>query len=94
MHQFDCLLHSLPSRTPQAPCQHNFCLECFGKWAAKGNKACPTCRAKLPPGFMANPRINTALTIAIRMARQGDRPTKAEVRPPRTLNPITYIYCK
>lgn len=69
----------LCSRPVTAPCQHNFCLECFGKWIAKGNKACPTCRSKLPPAFMANPRINTALTIAIRMARQGDRPTKAEV---------------
>lgn len=65
----------------QAPCQHNFCLECLGKWTGKGNKACPTCRSKLPSTFMANPRINTALTIAIRIARQGNRPTKAEAGP-------------
>ena len=53
----------------QAPCQHNFCLACFGKWTAKGNKQCPTCRA-----FSTNPRINTALAVAIRMARLGERP--------------------
>lgn len=69
----------LCSRPVTAPCQHNFCLDCFGKWTAKGNIACPTCRSKLPTAFMSNPRINTALTIAIRIARQGDRPTKAEV---------------
>ena len=58
----------------QAPCQHNFCLACFGKWTSKGNKACPTCRKGLPTSFTANPRINTALAVAIRLARQGERP--------------------
>ena len=36
-----------------------------------GKKACPTCRAAFPPKFVANPRVNTALTFAIRMAKQG-----------------------
>lgn len=58
----------------QAPCQHNFCLACFGKWTAKGNKQCPTCRAGYPASFSTNPRINTALAVAIRMARLGERP--------------------
>lgn len=58
----------------QAPCQHNFCLACFGKWTAKGNKQCPTCRAAYPAAFANNPRINTALAVAIRMARLGERP--------------------
>lgn len=55
----------------QAPCQHNFCLACFKKWVAQGKKTCPTCRNSLPAKFAANPRINTALTTAIRMAKQG-----------------------
>ena len=55
----------------QAPCQHNFCLACFKKWVAQGKKTCPTCRNAIPAKFAANPRINTALTTAIRMAKQG-----------------------
>ena len=58
----------------QAPCQHNFCLGCFNKWVAQGKKSCPTCRSGLPAKFVANPRINTALAGAIRMAKLGDRP--------------------
>ncbi len=79
-------LASPPSRRAclcgsQAPCQHNFCLACFGKWTAKGNKQCPTCRANLPTGFAANPRINTALAVAIRLAKQGERPAaRAELQ--------------
>lgn len=61
-------------RPVTAPCQHNFCLACFGKWTAKGNKQCPTCRAAYPAAFANNPRINTALAVAIRMARLGERP--------------------
>ena len=57
----------------KAPCQHNFCLACFKKWVAQGKKTCPTCRNSFPAKFAANPRINTALTTAIRMAKQGVR---------------------
>jgi hypothetical protein len=55
----------------QAPCQHNFCLGCFNKWANNGKKTCPTCRHPFPAKFAANPRINTALAGAIRMAKMG-----------------------
>lgn len=30
---------------PQAPCQHNFCLNCFKRWLAQGKKSCPNCRS-------------------------------------------------
>ena len=55
----------------QAPCQHNFCLGCFNKWVNQGKKTCPTCRHPLPAKFASNPRINTALAGAIRMAKLG-----------------------
>ncbi|KAL0054420.1 hypothetical protein WJX82_008650 [Trebouxia sp. C0006] len=63
----------LCARPVTAPCQHNFCLACFKKWVAQGKKTCPTCRNPFPAKFAANPRINTALTTAIRMAKQGVR---------------------
>ena len=62
----------------QAPCGHNFCLGCFNKWVAQGKKSCPTCRAALPAKFSANPRINTALAGAIRLAKLGDKPAAAQ----------------
>ena len=65
------LCRQLYSLATQAPCQHNFCLACFKKWVAQGKKTCPTCRNAIPAKFAANPRINTALTTAIRMAKQG-----------------------
>ena len=55
----------------QAPCQHNFCLGCFNKWVNQGKKTCPTCRHPFPAKFASNPRINTALAGAIRMAKLG-----------------------
>ena len=69
--------HSLPLL--QAPCQHNFCLACFKRWVAQGKKSCPTCRHSFIFKFSTNTLINTALTVAIRMAKQGVRkPTAAQ----------------
>ncbi|CAL5219145.1 g922 [Coccomyxa viridis] len=64
----------LCSRPITAPCQHNFCLGCFNRWVGQGKKTCPTCRHAFPAKFAANPRINTLLASAIRMAKLGDRP--------------------
>ena len=58
---------------PQAPCRHNFCLDCFNHWLAQGKKTCPTCRHAFPAKFAADPHINTLLTSAIRMAKLGQR---------------------
>lgn len=56
----------------QAPCQHNFCLKCFQDLVAKSNKkACPSCRHPFGGKFAENPRINTALTVAIRAVKAG-----------------------
>ena len=46
-----------------------------------GKKTCPTCRAGFPAKFAANPRINTALAVAIRMARNGVRRPVAKAAP-------------
>ncbi|KAK9800861.1 hypothetical protein WJX73_001980 [Symbiochloris irregularis] len=69
----------LCNRPITAPCQHNFCLGCFNKWTGQGKKTCPTCRAALPAKFSSNPRINTALATAIRMAKLGqERPASKQ----------------
>lgn len=55
-----------------APCQHNFCLKCFTDMNMRSNKhTCPSCRQVFGRKFAENPRINTALTIAIRALRAG-----------------------
>ena len=75
----NCFSLKIKPVLPQAPCQHNFCLGCFKKWVAQGKKTCPTCRSGFPAKFAANPRINTALTTAIRMAKAGNaRPSSAK----------------
>lgn len=63
-----------------APCQHNFCLKCFNDMNMRSNKhTCPSCRQVFGRKFAENPRINTALTIAIRAIRAGK--SKASVAP-------------
>lgn len=53
----------------QTPCGHNFCLKCFQKWVAgKRKPTCGTCRASIPKKMKDNPRINSVLVSAIRLA--------------------------
>ena len=69
-------LSSQPS-APQAPCQHNFCLDCFNDWVKRHNSTCPTCRAPLPKSMCSNPRINAALVSAIRLVCTARLPVHA-----------------
>ena len=64
------------SSPPQAPCQHNFCLDCFNDWVKRHNNTCPTCRAALPKSMCSNPRINAALVSAIRLVRTPRSPCR------------------
>ncbi|KAJ7544845.1 hypothetical protein O6H91_09G095800 [Diphasiastrum complanatum] len=51
------------------PCGHNFCLKCFERWVGQGKKNCGKCRASIPEKMASQPRINSALVMAIRMAK-------------------------
>ncbi|XP_022764135.1 E3 ubiquitin-protein ligase ORTHRUS 2-like [Durio zibethinus] len=59
----------LPERPVTTPCGHNFCLKCFQKWVAQGKRTCANCRNQIPSTVASQPRINSALVIAIRMAK-------------------------
>lgn len=59
----------LPERPVTTPCGHNFCLKCFQKWMSQGKKNCAKCRATIPPKMYSQPRINSTLVMAIRMAK-------------------------
>ncbi|KAG2623593.1 E3 ubiquitin-protein ligase ORTHRUS 2-like [Panicum virgatum] len=59
----------LPDRPVTTPCGHNFCLKCFQKWIHSGKKTCGKCRAQIPSKMAQQPRINSALVEAIRMAK-------------------------
>ncbi|KAH7447975.1 hypothetical protein KP509_01G130300 [Ceratopteris richardii] len=59
----------LADRPVTTPCGHNFCLKCFQRWIAQGKKQCGKCRTPIPPKMASQPRINSALVVAIRMAK-------------------------
>eukprot|EP01018_Ginkgo_biloba_P021194 Gb_19211 [translate_table: standard] len=69
----------LPDRPVTTPCGHNFCLKCFQRWMGQGKKNCAKCRSPIPPKMASQPRINSALVMAIRMAKaaacSGDSPS-------------------
>ena len=62
-----------PTHQPTGPCQHNYCLACFTRWTQQRKTSCPTCRAAFPARFADTARVNTALAMAIRMARLGQK---------------------
>ncbi|CAL4911057.1 unnamed protein product [Urochloa decumbens] len=67
---FSCVFClKLPDRPVTTPCGHNFCLKCFQKWLHNGKKTCGKCRAHIPPKMAQQPRINSAIVKAIRMAK-------------------------
>lgn len=59
----------LPERPVTTPCGHSFCLKCFEKWVRQGKRNCAKCRQMIPEKMASQPRINSALVFAIRMAR-------------------------
>ncbi|KAL0700930.1 hypothetical protein Bca4012_057052 [Brassica carinata] len=59
----------LPERPVTTPCGHNFCLKCFEKWIGQGKRTCAKCRSPIPPKMASNPRINSSLVSAIRLAK-------------------------
>nr|XP_023902083.1 E3 ubiquitin-protein ligase ORTHRUS 2-like [Quercus suber]POF20430.1 e3 ubiquitin-protein ligase orthrus 2 [Quercus suber] len=59
----------LPERPVTTPCGHNFCLKCFQKWVGQGKRTCAKCRCSIPPKMASQPRINSTLVAAIRMAK-------------------------
>ncbi|XP_047166570.1 E3 ubiquitin-protein ligase ORTHRUS 2-like [Vigna umbellata] len=64
----------LPERPVTTPCGHSFCLKCFQKWLRGGNTKCVQCRQLVPAKMTSQPRINSALVFAIRMARTNSNP--------------------
>ncbi|KAI7724728.1 LOW QUALITY PROTEIN: hypothetical protein M8C21_004605, partial [Ambrosia artemisiifolia] len=67
---FNCsFCMQLPERPVTTPCGHNFCLKCFEKWVGQGKRTCAICRTAIPSKMASNPRINSSLVIAIRMAK-------------------------
>ncbi|XP_057517698.1 E3 ubiquitin-protein ligase ORTHRUS 2-like [Amaranthus tricolor] len=65
----------LPDRPVTTPCGHNFCLKCFEKWVGQGKRTCANCRKAIPDKMASQPRINSSLVFAIRMARTSKATT-------------------
>lgn len=61
----------LPERPVTTPCGHNFCLKCFQKWVGQGKRTCAKCRTAIPSKMASQPRINSSIVVAIRMARMS-----------------------
>lgn len=69
---FNCsICMQLPERPVTTPCGHNFCLKCFERWISlgKGKFTCANCRNAIPAKMAHQPRINSSLVMAIRMAK-------------------------
>ncbi|WOL11468.1 hypothetical protein Cni_G20231 [Canna indica] len=76
--KFNCsFCMQLPERPVTTPCGHNFCLKCFQKWVGQRKLTCVKCRSPIPSKMAAQPRINSALVVAIRMAKLAKSNTSA-----------------
>ncbi|KAL0421642.1 UNVERIFIED_CONTAM: E3 ubiquitin-protein ligase ORTHRUS 2 [Sesamum latifolium] len=71
--KFNCsICMQLLDRPVSTPCGHNFCLKCFQKWIAQQRKkTCAICRKTIPIKMAREPRINSAIVMAIRMAKHS-----------------------
>ncbi|KAM0947134.1 putative [histone H3]-lysine(4) N-trimethyltransferase chromatin regulator PHD family [Dioscorea sansibarensis] len=68
--KFNCsFCMQLLDRPVTTPCGHNFCLKCFQKWIGQGKRTCAKCRSPIPSKMASQPRVNSALVVAIRVAR-------------------------
>ncbi|XP_073130297.1 E3 ubiquitin-protein ligase ORTHRUS 2-like [Henckelia pumila] len=69
--KFNCsICMQLLERPVSTPCGHNFCLKCFQKWVGQQQKkTCAICRKAIPPKMAMEPRINSVMVMAIRMAK-------------------------
>ncbi|WVY91891.1 hypothetical protein V8G54_037405 [Vigna mungo] len=67
---FNCsICMQLPDRPVTTPCGHNFCLRCFEKCINQGRHNCANCRTPIPAKMYTQPRINSQLAMAIRLAK-------------------------
>ncbi|KAL8038082.1 hypothetical protein ABFX02_11G080600 [Erythranthe guttata] len=81
--KFNCsICMQLLEKPVSTPCGHNFCLKCFHKWVGQqGKKTCAICRKTIPPKMAREPRINSAIVMAIRMAKYSQ--SSSSVGPPK-----------
>lgn len=64
------------------PCGHNFCLKCFQKSPdINKGKQCGLCRKPVPKKIISEPRINSSLVMAIRLAKTS-KPTTSSISVP------------
>ncbi|KAJ4833893.1 hypothetical protein Tsubulata_041474 [Turnera subulata] len=68
----------LLDRPVSTPCGHNFCLKYFQKWTGQGQKTCACSRKQIPFDIRSQPRINSILVFAIRLAKT-DKSTRSSV---------------
>ncbi|KAG8365791.1 hypothetical protein BUALT_Bualt17G0008500 [Buddleja alternifolia] len=70
--KFNCsICMQLLDKPVSTPCGHNFCLKCFQKWVGRQHqkKTCAICRKAIPAKMASEPRINSAIVLAIRTAK-------------------------
>ncbi|GER55337.1 zinc finger C3HC4-type RING finger family protein [Striga asiatica] len=71
--KFNCsICMQLLDKPVSTPCGHNFCLKCFQKWIGRQQqckKSCAICRKVIPEKMAREPRINSTIVMAIRMAK-------------------------